>query len=76
MQKMNLETMEYTVWIIEIAANEFFNGDKAIAYTSLKNSDLWALYTDHYDVTHTLGSEYIIDEMRKYFIENEVDISC
>ena len=27
-QKMNLEIMEYVVWVIEIAAVEFFNGDK------------------------------------------------
>ena len=75
-QKMNFEMMEYAVWIIEIAANEFFSGDKTLAYDTLKNSELWDLYVDHYDVTHSLGSEYILDEMREYFIKNEVKFSC
>ena len=75
-RKMSLETMEYVVWVIEIAAREFFGGDKTIAYDTLKNSALWDLYTEHYDVTHTLGREYILDEMREYFIKNGVKISC
>jgi len=75
-KKMTPEVMEYVVWVIEIAAREFFNGDKTIAYNVLKNNELWDLYTDHYDVTHTLGSEYILDEMREYFIKNGVEFSC
>ena len=75
-QKMTLDMMEYVVWIIEIAAEEFFNGDKALAYDTLKNSSLWALYVDCYDVTHTLGSKYILDEMREYFDKNGVTYSC
>ena len=75
-QKMNLEIMEYVVWVIEITAREFFGGDKTTAYDNLKNSVLWDLYTEHYDVTHTLGSEYLLDEMREYFIENGVKFSC
>ena len=72
---MKLEIMEYIVWIIEIAAREFFNKDKTIAYDTIKNCDLWNLYTDDYDVTHTLGSEYILEEMREFFKTNGV-ISC
>jgi hypothetical protein len=71
--KMSLEIMEYAVWVIEITANEFFCGNKTIAYETLKNSSLWDLYTEHYDVTHTLGAEYILDEMRDYFIERGVE---
>jgi len=74
--KMNLEVMEYVVWVIEIAAREFFGGDKTIAYQTLKNSKLWNLYTAHHEVTHTLGSNYILDEMREYFAENGVKTSC
>ncbi|MCL2053109.1 MAG: DUF3791 domain-containing protein [Oscillospiraceae bacterium] len=73
---MSFEVMEYVVWVIEIAAREFFDGDKTTAYDTLKNSGLWALYTEHYDTTHTLGSEYILDEMREYFVENGVSFSC
>ena len=69
---MTFEVMEYVVWIIEIASLEFFGGDKTTAYVTLKNSDLWDLYTEHYDTTHTLGYEYIINEMREYFVENGI----
>ena len=73
---MTLEVMEYVVWVIEITAREFFGGDKTTAYDKLKNSGLWSLYTDHYDTTHTLGAEYILEEIREYFLENGVQISC
>jgi len=73
---MRLEVMEYVVWVIEIASREFFNGDKTAAYDALKKSDLWDLYTEHYDVTHTLGSEYLLGEMREYFVKNEVKNFC
>jgi hypothetical protein len=72
-QKMTFEIMEYVVWVVEIAAKEFFNGDKTTAYDTLKNTDLWDLYVDHYDVTHTLGAEYILEEMREYFVKNGVE---
>ncbi len=75
-RKMTFEIMEYVVWVIELAAEEFFNGDKTVAYDTLKNSKLWDLYVDHYDVTHTLGAEYLLNEMREYFVENGVKISC
>jgi len=75
-EKMSLEIMEYVVWVIEIAAREFFNGDKTAAYDMLRQSSLWELYTEHYDVTHSLGAEYILEEMRDYFVQNGVEISC
>jgi hypothetical protein len=75
-QKMTLEIMEYVVWVIEIAARKFFNNDKTAAYDTLKNSELWVLYVDHYDTTHTLGAEYILDEMHAYFIKNGIHFSC
>lgn len=74
--KMTFEVMEYIVWVVEIAANEFFNGDKTTAYNALKSSKLWNLYVEHYDVTHTLGVDYILDEMREFFWKNGVPTSC
>jgi len=71
-QKMSAEIMEYVVWIIEIAAMEFFNGDKTTAYDTIKKSKLWKLYTDHYETTHTLGKEYIVEEMREIFCKREL----
>ena len=75
-EPMSLETMEFMVWIIEIAAREFFCGNKTTAYDALKSSGIWELYTEHYDVTHTLGSEYLLEEMRERFNKCGVSISC
>lgn len=71
-QKMSMEKMEYVVWVIEIAASEFFNGDKTTAYDTIKKSRLWNLYTDHYETTHTLGKECILEEMREVFMHEGV----
>ncbi|MCL1903165.1 MAG: DUF3791 domain-containing protein [Oscillospiraceae bacterium] len=70
--KMTLEIMEYVVWVIEITARKFFGGDKTTAYETLKNGRLWDLYTVHYEVTHTLGMEYLLDEIREYLDENAI----
>jgi len=64
--------MEYMVWVVEITAAAFFAGDKTLAYNNLKSSGLWDIYVDNYDTTHTLGREYLIDEMREYFVANGV----
>ena len=66
-QEMSFDIMEYMVWVVEIASAEFFNKDKTAAYDALKSSGLWDIYVEHYDVTHTLGAEYLLDEMRKHF---------
>ena len=66
-QNMSTEIMEYMVWVVEIVAKEFFAGDKALAYNALKEQEVWDLYIDHYDVTHTLGKEYILNEIREIF---------
>ena len=73
---MHLNVMEYLVWVIEITAHEFFNGDKTAAYEILKSSGLYQIYIDSYETTHTLGREYIIDEIREYFTANGVDTAC
>ena len=68
--------MEYIVWIIEIVATEYFNGDKTAAYEALKSSGLYQIYVGNYETTHTLGREYLINEIREYFIANGVDFTC
>ena len=75
-RKMDLDTMEYMVWIVEIAAAEFFNKDKTAAYDALKVSGLWDIYVQHYDVTHSLGAEYLLNEMREHFPANGVITAC
>lgn len=37
-----------------IEAN-FFSGNKAQAYSALKQSGIWAMYTEHCETTHTLS---------------------
>lgn len=71
-RKMSLETMEYMVWVIDIAAKEFFKGDKTAAYNAMKDSGIWNLYVETYDTTHTLGKEYITDEIKEYFTKRGV----
>jgi len=73
---MNLEIMEYMVFVVEIVSAEFFNGDKTAAYDALKFSKVWDLYIEHYDTTHTLSKEYLLDEIRDAFIDKGVSFSC
>ena len=73
-QRMSHDVMEYMVWVVEIAAREFFNRDKTSAYDALKKSGIWDFYIEHYDVTHTLGAEYLLDEIREYFSESGVEL--
>ena len=75
-QEMNIDVMEYLVWIIEITAIEFFNGDKTAAYESLKSSGLYQLYIESYETTHTLGREYLVEEIKEYFTVSGVDLAC
>ena len=75
-QKMSHEVMEYMVWVVEIAAREFFKKDKTSAYDALKKSGIWDLYVEHYDVTHTLGAEYLLEEMRESFLSTGVELPC
>ena len=74
-QEMTIDVMEYLVWIIEITATEFFNGDKTAAYESLKSSGLYQLYLDSYETTHTLGREYLVEEIKEYFAVNKIDVA-
>ena len=70
-QNITTEIMEYMVWIVEIVSAEFFCGDKTLAYQTLKEHGIWDLYVDHYDVTHTLGKSYILEEIRDMFTAKE-----
>jgi len=64
---MTSDEMEYMVWVIEKVAAKFFQGDKTLAYNALKRSGIWELYTAHYETTHTLGLEYILEEIGERF---------
>ena len=75
-QSISSEIMEYMVWVVELVSSEFFLRDKTVAYLTLKECGLWDIYVDHFDITHTLGKESLLDEIREYFSEHGVLKSC
>jgi len=63
-ERINAEIMEYMVWVIELTAKELFGNDKSLAYSALKEHGLWDAYVQSFDVTHTLGANHIVLEVR------------
>jgi hypothetical protein len=63
-----MEIMEFMVWVVELLSSEFFNGDKTVTYTMLKDYGLWDMYVQNYDITHTLGANCIISEFKDVMI--------
>ena len=70
--KISTEIMEYLVWIIELASNEYFNGNKTQTYNTLKNTGIWDLFVQNYEVTHTMGANYVMDEIREILLVKKV----
>jgi len=70
--KINTEIMEYMVWVIELTANEFFNGNKTLTYNTLKGLGIWDLFVQNYDITHTLGASYVMDEINEILLAKKV----
>jgi hypothetical protein len=60
---MTIEVKDFLVYLIELCSENFFNGDKSLAYSSLKKHGLLDFYKDTYDTSHTLSSGYILDEI-------------
>jgi hypothetical protein len=60
---------DFLVYIIELCAERFFNGNKSLAYKHLKNTNQISFYEETYDTSHTLSSEYILEEIKEKFIE-------
>jgi hypothetical protein len=69
---MSSKVVDYLIWVTEIVARNFFDGNKQLAYLSLRSSGVWDLYSSTYDTTHTLGSQYILDEIAEIFIAKGV----
>ena len=65
MLKINTEVMEFMVWVIELVAHEFFDGDKVRAYKMLNEHGLWAFFIQSYDITHSFGANIIVGEVRE-----------
>ena len=71
-QGITTEIMEYMVWVVELVAHEFFNGDKSYSYNVLNEQGIWNLYIDNYDITHSLSANNIICEIREILTSKEV----
>ena len=74
MKILDSDVMEYMVWVIEIVADKFFKDDKTAAYQALINSGLWDIYIKNYETTHSLGYEYLVEEIGQYFVANGVEV--
>jgi len=71
-QNINTEIMEYLVWVVELASDEFFGGDKTLAYRTLKEHGIWDFFVQNYDTTHTLGASCVMEEIREILLAREV----
>jgi len=71
-QSINTEIMEYMVWVVELVACEFFDGNKALAYRVLNEQGVWDLYVQSYDTTHTMGARNLIEEIRDILTAKKV----
>ncbi|GBU26928.1 hypothetical protein R84B8_00444 [Treponema sp. R8-4-B8] len=66
---MSQAVKDFLVYVIELCAESYFNGNKTAAYNQLKNTNQLSFYQDTYDTSHTLSSGYILEEMKEKFIE-------
>jgi hypothetical protein len=66
---MSPKVKDFLVYVIELCAERFFGGNKTLAYKQLKNTDQLSFYKETYDTSHTLSSEYILEEIKEKFIE-------
>ena len=66
---MSLAVKDFLVYVIELCAERFFGGNKTMAYNQLKNTNQLSFYKDTYDTSHTLSSEYILEEIKEKFTE-------
>ena len=69
---MSVKVKDFLVYIIELCAEKFFSGNKTTAYNQLKNTGLLSFYKETYDTSHTLSSQYILDEIEEKFIKSGV----
>ena len=71
-QDITSDVMEYMVWVVELVADEFFDGDKSHTYKVLTEQGIWDLYIQSYESTHSLGASVIIAEISEILKNKEV----
>ena len=68
----DLAVVEFMIWITEIVARKFFENDKTLAYNTLKDTKIWDMYVNTYDVTHTLSCNYILNEIYSILVSKGI----
>ncbi len=68
---MDVCVKDFLVFIIELSAESLFDNNKPLAYTELKNAGVLDYYAETYDVSHTLGSEYLLNEIKTLLNKNK-----
>ncbi len=71
---MSSEVKDFLVYVIELCAERYFGENKTMAYQRLKETGLLSFYEDTYDTSHTLSSEYILEEIKEKFVEHGVSL--
>jgi len=66
---MAVAVKDFLVYVIELCAERYFGGSKTIAYNQLKNTNQLSFYKETYDTSHTLSSEYLLEEIKEKFAE-------
>jgi hypothetical protein len=63
MNSITLQQMNFLVYLIELTSARLFHGDRAQAFETLNNAGMLDFYSETYDTSHTLGSEYLLNEI-------------
>jgi hypothetical protein len=66
-QPMTRNIACFMVYVTERIAERFFAYDSARAYREMRSSGLWQFLVDTYDVSHTLSTEYLLEDAREWF---------
>ena len=54
---------KFMVWVVEIAAIEFYEGDRKQAFKELNDLKIWHHFVEKYEEKNMLGAEAIADEI-------------
>jgi hypothetical protein len=62
-ENLNKNSLDFLIFVIELAADNFFGGKKKVAYLSLLNNGILDFYAKTYDTSHTLSESYLLNEL-------------
>jgi hypothetical protein len=70
MNGISLQQMNFLVYLVELTSTRLFQGDKAQAFKALSDAGMLVFYSETYDTSHTLGSEYLLSEIAERLWED------